>query len=86
MIGINSLVECVYDFIRERVLFKYNYPYLGKILTVNKIQFDEHENQMLWFDELKILIPLTAICFEEIQDEAEGDFILNEVFKIANKI
>jgi hypothetical protein len=86
MIGMGSLVVPNYDFARERTLYRYDYPTMDKILTVNKVQFDELENQMLWFDELKIPIPLAAICFDEVQDEAEGDCILNEAFKIANNL
>jgi len=86
MIGINSLVTPNYDFATERQLYRYDYPTMDRILTVNKIQFDELENQMLWFDELKIPIPLAAVCFDEVQDEEEGDAVLNEAYKLANNL
>lgn len=84
MIEIDSIVKVTYDFSRERKIYPYDYPEKGTLLTVRKIVRDFENNRMLFFDELKIEIPLMQECFEEVQDSYDGYCILNEAFKIAN--
>jgi hypothetical protein len=86
MITRGSLVQCNYNFDREREKFKYAYPKINDLLTVIKREMDRYGNHVLWFDELKIPVPLYEESFDEIQDEYDGDAILNEAFKIANNI
>lgn len=87
MINIGSLVTPNYTFEREQKAFpQYTYPKIGMLLTVAKTARDELNNLMLWFNDFKIPIPLAAECFNELQDEWEGDEILNEVYKIANRL
>ena len=86
MITRGSLVQCNYNFDREREKFKHAYPKINDLLTVTKREFDSDGDPVLWFDELKIPVPLYEECFDEVQDEYEGDEILNEAFKIANRL
>lgn len=84
MIAKGSIVRCRYNFEKEREIYGHNYPHQGDLLTVIKVQKHFDSENVLWFDELKIEVPLYENCFEEVQDETDGDIILNEVFKIAN--
>jgi hypothetical protein len=86
MIRQGSIVKCTYNFDREREVYGYKYPHTDDLLTVTKLQKDSEGEVVLWFDELKIPVPLYENCFVEVQDEAEGDEILNEAFKIANNL
>jgi hypothetical protein len=86
MICEGSLVVCNYHFDDQRKRYGYNYPRIGDILTVTKTRRNEENEIVLFFDELKLPCGLYEDCFDEIQDEADGDEILNEVYKLANKL
>lgn len=84
---INAIVTPNYSFEREQRAFpQYNYPKQGLLLTVLKAARDEFNNTMLWFSDFRIPIPLAAVCFDVLQDGDEGEEILEETFKIANKL
>lgn len=87
MIDQGSIVTPNYKFDREQNAFpQYTYPKMGMLLTVAKTVKDELGNLMLWFNDFKIPIPLAAECFDELQDEWDGDEILSEAYKIANNL
>jgi hypothetical protein len=80
-----DIVKPNYDFAKERKQYDYNYPEKDRLLTVCKVVMDSERNRMFFFEELSIPIPLYEACFDLVQDEWEGDEILNEAYRIANK-
>jgi hypothetical protein len=81
-----DLVMVTYDFTPQRINFTYNYPELGRLLIVLKDLINEEGDRCFFFEELNIPIPLNEPCFRLMQSEAEGDEILNEAYKIANRL
>lgn len=81
-----DIVKCNYNFDEERAQWKLPYPKKGDYLIVLQcLQHDTDERTfMLYFDSPKLGIPLAAIRFDLVQDEQDGDNILNEAYKIAN--
>jgi hypothetical protein len=80
-----DIVKCNYDFIKERNQYKLAYPRKGQYLTVS----DCLESQgifALFFDDLRLSIPLTSYRFDLVQTERDGDGILNDAYKIANNL
>ena len=83
-----DIVKCNYDFIEERRRYQLAYPKKGQYLTVSEcLQAMEDPNCfMLFFDDLRLSIPLSAERFELVQTELDGDTVLNEAYKIANNL
>ena len=83
----NCIVTPNYSFEREQKAFpQYVYPKPGLLLTVLKVVKDEVNNLLFWFSDFKSPIPFAAICFDVLQNAEEGEEILEEVYKIANKL
>ena len=83
----NAIVTPNYSFEREQHVFpQYKYPKQGILMTVLKVAKDELNNTLLWFSDFKIPIPLAAVCFDVLQDGEEGEEILEQAFKIANRL
>lgn len=82
-----AIVVPNYTFEQEQQAYpQYRYPTMDKLLTVLRVVRDEMNNIMFWFDDFQTAIPLYAACFDVLQWEKEGDQILNEAYKIANKL
>jgi hypothetical protein len=82
-----AIVTPNYTFEREQAQFpQYRYPNKGRLLTVLRAVWDDGNNILLWFSDFQTAIPLAAVCFDVLQSEAEGDEILNEAYKIANRL
>jgi hypothetical protein len=81
-----DIVSCNHDFHLERLKYRYNYPRVGDMLTINgvAIEYDTHD-YLLTFRELKIPVPLYAHHFLLVQSAGEGDDILQEVEDILQK-
>jgi hypothetical protein len=83
-----DLVRCNYNFDVEREKFKLSYPKIGDYLTVATcLQHEvDYHAFLLFFEDLLFPIPLAANRFDLVQQEREGDTVLNEAWKIANNL
>jgi len=81
-----DIVRCDYDFEEERIKYKINYPRKGSICVVAQVLYQTATNSrgLIFEPPYRLSIPLDDSRFEVVQDEWEGDQILNEAYKIAN--
>lgn len=81
-----ALVECNYDFYRERQMYGHKYPFRGDLLVINGVAANYSTGEwMVTFEELRLPIPLYAHHFEVRQTSEEGYRILRKVFEILRK-
>lgn len=83
-----DMVRSNYDFVDERRIYQLPYPRLGQYLTVAECFQDQIDENifMLCFEDLRLPIPLSSERFDVVQTEREGDTVLSEAYKIANKL
>lgn len=83
-----DIVKCNYDFMEERSIYKLPYPKVGQYLTVSECMqsMEDPQTFMLFFEDLRMSIPLAAYRFHLVQTEGDGDSILNDAYKIANNL
>lgn len=81
-----SIVECNYDFSRQRHTYGYNYPYTGDLLVINGVALNYSTGEwMVTFEELRLPIPLYAHHFDLRQTSEEGYRIIGKIREFFRK-
>lgn len=82
-----DMVKCNYNFDQEREKWQIAYPHKGDYLIIKEVLRNfVTSDLLLLFEDLRLSTPLNADCFDVVQRESEGDTVLNEAYKIANKL